>query len=794
MPPSPRGDPLTVPHPETESGFRLDRPLTGMDATVRALREEARRTNERRALLVHGSRVNCYAAARRTLDSADIAGTDTTCLSDGDICPAEHLRIDHSDDLLGRTREAVVADCHDSCRPNALGRAVGAVDGGGLLLVLAPPLDEWPTTHDQFTERLAVPPFERTEVTGRFRERLAATMRVHRGIAVYDADAETWEADGRTHPAPRRPAPAPTVPDDYDFPTAVYEACLTTDQRDAVHALETLRGPDGAVVVEADRGRGKSAAAGLAAAALVAEGRDVLVTAPGYRNAAEVFDRAEVTLDALGEPFDRPAEHPIVATDGRIRYAPPPEAVDDETADVVLVDEAAAVPVRLLKSLVETGAPIAFTTTVHGYEGAGRGFDVRFRDWLRDADRTVLEPTLADPIRYAPCDPIEVWAFRALCFDARPPAEPLVADAAPDTTEYVQTHPDTLLDDEHLLRETFGLLVAAHYRTEPDDLARLLDGPNLTVRALRHDGHVVAVALLGWEGGLSPARCERMYEGERVAGNMLPDLLTSQLRDPEAGLPRGLRVVRIAVHEHARDRGLGTELLDSIREEFSTAGTSAPHAGDTDAQRPLAVRHEQAGGAFDYLGVGFGATPPLLRFWRAAGYRTVHLSTTRNDRSGEHSTLLVHPLTDDGEDLLARNDRWFRRRIGSVLADGLADCEPAIVAGTLRAVDGEFGLDLTEREWRTVASAAYGPGHYDFAPRPFQALALRGLADGVATGEDAALLVAKALQCRSWEQVAADLEYVSTRQCALAFGEAVETLLDVYGTETVVRERARYQA
>ncbi|RNJ26225.1 tRNA(Met) cytidine acetyltransferase TmcA [Halosegnis longus] len=765
-----------------------------MDATVRALREEARTTNERRALLVHGSREHCYAAARRVLEAADIDGTDTTCLSDGDICPAEHLRTDSSDDLLGRTREAVVADCHDSCRPNALGRAVGAVDGGGLLLVLAPPLDAWPTTDDSFTERLAIPPFERADVTGRFRERLAATMRAHRGIAVYDADAETWAADGRTHPAPRRPTPAPDVPDAHDFPAAVYEACLTADQRDAVHALEALRDPDGVVVVEADRGRGKSAAAGLAAAALAAEGNEVLVTAPGYQNAAEVFDRAETTLRSLDAFRDRPAEHPVLATNGRIRYAPPPEAVDDETADVILVDEAAAVPVRILQSLVETEVPIAFTTTVHGYEGAGRGFDVRFRDWLRDTDRTISEPTLADPIRYAPCDPIEVWAFRALCFDARPPVAPLVADATPETTEYVQTHPDALLADEHLLRETFGLLVAAHYRTEPDDLARLLDGPNLTVRALRHEGHVVAVALLGWEGGLSPGRCERMYEGERVPGNMLPDLLTSQLRDPEAGLPRGLRVVRIAVHERARDAGLGTKLLDSIREEFSTAGTSAPHAGNTDARDPLAVRHERAGGPFDYLGVGFGATPPLLRFWRAAGYRTVHLSTTRNDRSGEHSTLLVHPLTEAGDDLLARNDRWFRRRIGSVLADGLAGCEPAIVAGTLRAVDGEFSLDLTQREWRAVAAAAYGPGHYDFAPRPFQTLALRGLADGVVTGDDAALLVAKALQCRPWEEVADDLDYVSTRQCALAFGEAMKTLLDAYGTETVARERARYQA
>ncbi|PSP37483.1 tRNA(Met) cytidine acetyltransferase [Halobacteriales archaeon QH_7_65_31] len=764
-----------------------------MDATVRELREEARSTNERRAILVHGSRANCYAVVRSVLDAADIDGTDTTCLSDGDICPAEHLGLGRSDELLGRTREAVVADCHDSCRPNALGRAVGAVDGGGLLLVLAPSLDDWPTIDDEFTDQLAPPPFDADDVTDRFRERLVSTTRAHRGIAVYDADERNWNDDGRTCPAPRRPTPPPEPPDDHSFPTAIYEACLTTDQRDAVHALESLRDRDSAVVVEADRGRGKSAAAGLAAAALAADGRDVLVTAPSYRNAAEVFDRAETTLETLGSFASRPAEHPVLADDGRIRYAPPPEASTDSKADVLLVDEAAAIPVRLLESLVATDRPIAFTTTVHGYEGAGRGFDVRFRERLADTDRTVHTPTLAAPIRYASCDPVEVWAFRALCFDARPPATPLVTDATPATAEYVQLHPDALLDDDHLLRETFGLLVAAHYRTEPDDLARLLDGPNLTVRALRHDGHIVAVALLGWEGGLSTDRCERIYEGDRVAGNMLPDLLTSQLRDPEAGIPRGLRVVRIAVHERVRDRGLGSELLDSIRDEFASLGTSAPRAGDSDAQDSLAVRHERAGGSFDYLGVGFGATPSLIRFWRDAGYRTVHLSTTRNDRSGEHSALLVQPLTDAGRELLDRNDTWFRRRIGAVLADGLADCEPAVVAGTLRAVAGEFPLDLTEREWRTVVSAAYGPGQYEFAPRPFRALALRGVADGVVSGEDAVLLVSKVLQCRSWETVADDFGYVSARRCALAFGEAVQTLVDAYGGAVATRERDRYR-
>jgi len=731
------------------------------------LREEARAADERRALVVAGDRQACYDAAEAALAAADVAREDATLVGQESALTCERIAPVHAGRLLGTTRTAVVVDAHDTCPPNVLGRTVGAVDGGGLFVILAPPLDEWPDRRDEFDESLAVPPFDVEGVTGRFRERLVETLRAHRGVAIYDADAEAVRDDGLTDPPPRRPRTPPTPPAGSPFPAAAFEACLTEDQAEAVAAFEALRDPDSAVVVESDRGRGKSAAAGIAAACLAAEGRDVAVTAPEYRSAREVFARAGAVLtdlDALDSVAGDPPKR-LDAGAGSVRYLPVADAVDAEP-DVLLVDEAAALPVRRLESFLDAPA-VGFTTTVHGYEGAGRGFDVRFRDRLADAERAVTTVRLHEPIRYAAGDPVESWAFHALLLDARPPVDPLVADATPETvTERAPTDAD-LPDDEHLLREAFGLLVAAHYRTEPNDLARLLDAPNLSVRALCHGGHVVSVALLAREGALSADWRTEMYEGGRVPGNMIPDVLTSQLRDEDAGEAVGVRVVRIATHHAVRSRGLGSALLDAV--EASADG--------------------------DWVGSGFGATPELLAFWDANGYGAVHLSTTRNETSGEYSAVVLKPTSDRGRALHDEHAAWFAARAPAVLADALTDADPDVVRATLGAVEADPDLALDDRGWRLVAGAAYGPALYDVDPRPFRRLAaahlVRGDADLLSAREER-LLVARVLQSREWGAVADALDYHSTSECMRALGDAYQPLVDAYGPEAARRERERY--
>ena len=767
-------------------------------ALVRSLRDEAHNADERRLLVLAGDRDAGLETALDAIRSGDGAGsedadsdaddpagvpdTDVTVVSTRDVPGVETVDPRHASDLLGRTREVVVFDCHEDFSPNAVGRTVGAVDGGGLFVLLTPPLDEWPERRGDFDERLAVPPATVADVGGRFRRRFVATLRDHPGVAVVRVPADgdpIVERDGLTDPFPARERPTVEAPGDAAFPASVYEACLTPDQAEAVAALEALRDPGAAVVVESDRGRGKSSAAGLAAGALAAEGRNVLVTAPGYQNAAEVFARARETLSDRGvlveaSPTDDSPRLLAAEGGGRVRFTDPPDAaetLESDPPDALLVDEAAALSVRLLDKLA-AGPPVAFCTTVHGYEGAGRGFSVRFRDHLAESDRTVHEVRLSTPIRYAAGDPVESWAFRALLLDARPPVDQVVADATADpaSVTYRTLSPDDLLADEHLLREVFGLLVTAHYRTEPDDLARLLDAPNLRVRALCHEGHVVAVALLAREGGLPAALRREMYDGARVRGNMLPDVLTSQLRDVDAAIPVGQRVVRIATHHAVRSRGLGSRLLDRVHDEFVDE--------------------------VDWLGVGYGATPDLLRFWAANDYGVVHLSTTRNDTSGEYSALMLRPTSDAGQALHDRHADWFAGRVRGLLSDPLRDLDPDVARAALHATDADLDTDLSPADWRVVVGASYGAGISAVSPGAFRSLAVAGIVDRLdALDADAErLLVRRVLQCHDWDAVAEELGFVSTAECMRAFGDACKPLVDAYGTEAALAERDRLTA
>ncbi len=634
--------------------------------------------------------------------------------------------------LLGTETGALVVDAHAGFDPDAFGLACGTLRGGGLLVLLTPPLAHWPAFDDPQRRRLAVALQEASAVPSRFLARAARVLQTDPDVF----RVQQGEALPVVVPAARSPRPP---------------GWRSPDQQRAVEAL--LRVASGhrrrPLVLIADRGRGKSAAFGMAAAGLLRAGhRRVLVTAPRIDAVDALFEHA---ARELGVP--RGGRGHLHWQDADIRFVAPDALLhDDHPADLLLVDEAAAIPAPLLAGLLRRYPRIAFATTVHGYEGTGRGFAVRFSQVLDRDTRGWKALRLETPIRWAAGDPLERLVSRLLLLDAGAADDAVLRDATPQTCTPGVLDRDRLVGDEATLRELFGLLVLAHYRTRPFDLRHMLDGINLDILVLRHRGHVAATALVAREGGFDAATADAIAAGERRPhGHLLPELLAAHLGPPDAARLRCARIVRIAVHPAVQGRGLGAQLLAFI---VARAG----------------------GQGLDFIGSSFGATRGLLRFWRRGGFEPVRLGIRRGAASGEHSLVVLRGLSAPGEALADQLRSRFGRQFPAQLGDALRDVEPALVADLLHGIPAPGGLDEADR--RDLRAYAHGRRRCEDCLAPLADLALAALAAGRVTEErDRVLLVARLLQKRSWREVAQRLGVPGRRQADAALRQVIAALL-----------------
>ncbi len=648
----------------------------------------------------------------------------TTWVSAHSPQAVESLRGRQALALLGQEREAVVFDAHSGFDPDVFGAVSGAVVGGGLLILLTPSLAQWPDFADPAAERISIAPLTFADVSGRFLQRLARVLGAAEGVTVVEQQAKslpTLASDSVTS----EPMPA------FDR-----DGFRSADQRAAVAAIEHVvhghrRRP---VVLVADRGRGKSAALGIAAARLLGEGlKRIVVTAPRLDAVAPLFEQAAQRL-----PQARLRRGRLQWREASIEFHPPDELLASPIdAGLLLVDEAAAIPAPLLTRLLERHSRIAFATTVHGYEGTGRGFAVRFRRTLDTLTPGWREVRLRTPIRWAVDDPVEALVFRALLLDAEAAADERVADAVAEGCEFVRLDRDALADDEPSLSQLFGLLVQAHYRTRPNDLRNLLDGPGLRVYALRHGGQIVATALVAAEGGFDAGMAQAIAAGERrPRGHLIPQSLAAHLGLSEGARLRCARVMRIAVHPAAQRRGLGRRLLRQIRAQAEADG-------------------------FDLLGASFGASAELLAFWAPEQLLPVRLGFSRDHASGAHSVMLLRPLSARGEAIFRAARERFLADFALQLSDPLRGLEPRLAARLLRRSGVEAGV---EPPWRAVdeqavSDFASGARGFEDCLGALYRLALRALADPACAvdADGQGLLVARLLQKRPWGEVATQL-------------------------------------
>lgn len=89
----------------------------------------------------------------------------------------------------------------------------------------------------------------------------------------------------------------------------------------------------------------------------------------------------------------------------------------------------------------------------------------------------------------------------------------------------------------------------------------------------------------------------------------------------------------------------------------------------------------------DYLGVSFGLTEPLLKFWKRAGFVPIYLRQTTSDLTGEHSCIMLNVLNfseaQSSDDWLSAYWKDFRKRFVSLLAYQFKQFGPSMSLGVL---------------------------------------------------------------------------------------------------------------
>ncbi len=667
----------------------------------------------RQLVLLEGDRASSLAWLVRNLPA--LSWSAGVWSGQPEDCPQPALAIikpHNGRQWLGRETDLLVWDGWQGNPPDSLAALSGTLIAGGLWFWLMPPLPEW----HQFDD----PDYARTALTDAWAHAFARRMA---GIIMADPDAirintVTGQCSGLK--------PTSAVP-------GSFQVAATSDQNRAIEevvrcGLGRRRRP---LVITADRGRGKSAALGIAAARLLNAGRQhIAVTAPSPDAVRTLFRHA---IDAaVADRVATETDHEVRLLNGcSLRFY----AIDEllrtrPSAELVLVDEAAAIPAPLLKNVLLGWPRVVFASTVHGYEGSGRGFTIRFRQVLEEHTPNWQSLRLEQPIRWASGDPLERLINRLFLLKAGQSGADgeTVIETCKEAGDYRIEQWNPADGTEADLDAAFGLLVDAHYRTTPGDLRQWLDDPQATTWLARRSNQVVGVLWMTLEGNFSKALAEQVMQGKRrVRGHMLPQSLANHSGFAEAATLSMGRIVRIAVSDRERRRGLGQQLVASARCHAKSVG-------------------------LDALGTSFGASPDLVAFWQQCGLSVVRLGLQREASSGEFAVQMLSGLSDAGTSLTERVQARLGEHWQTLVPAVWRSLSPELLMELTALLPA--GPALTPDDLRELAGFSESARGFEITLLPLQRLTRQaGVARALQGTDDAMLWCRAVLQTWSWAEL-----------------------------------------
>ncbi|EDO18579.1 hypothetical protein Kpol_1048p9 [Vanderwaltozyma polyspora DSM 70294] len=677
--------------------------------------------------------------------------------------------------ILGNTYGMCILQDFEGLTPNLLARTIETVEGGGIVVIL---LKSMTSLKQLYTMTMDIHSRYRTEahndVVARFNERFILSLGSNPNCLVVDDELNVLPLSGGKHVKPLPPVDNEDMTpkqielkdlkeslEDVQPAGSLVSLAKTVNQAHAILSFidaiseKTL---NSTVTLTAGRGRGKSAALGISIAAAVSHGySNIFVTSPSPENLKTLFEFIFKAFDALGyqehidydiiqstnPQFNKAIVRVDIKRDHRqtIQYIMPQDHQVLGQAELVVIDEAAAIPLPIVKKLL--GSYLVFmASTINGYEGTGRSLSLKLIQQLRtqsttsgrensqteivsrdkkqtdsgiyDSARQLREISLDEPIRYAPGDPVEKWLNKLLCLDVTLMKSARFASKGtphPSQCNLFIVNRDTLFSyhpvSESFLEKMMALYVASHYKNSPNDLQLMSDAPAHQLFVLlppidpKDGGRIpdpLCVVQIALEGEISKDSVRNsLSRGQRAGGDLIPWLVSQQFQDEEFAGLSGARVVRIATNPEYASMGYGSRAIELLRDYFEGKFTdmsedatpkdyTIKRVSDKELEKtnllkddikmrdaktlpPLLLKlSEQPPNFLHYLGVSYGLTQQLHKFWRNNKFVPVYLRQTANDLTGEHTCVMLNVLQGRESNWLVAFSNDFHKRFLSLLS------------------------------------------------------------------------------------------------------------------------------
>lgn len=562
--------------------------------------------------------------------------------------------------VLGLTVDFLFLDLREDFSPNKIIILLETVRGGGVIFVLGLPYSKWGYSVNQ------------------------RRFLMKKGSYLLDWFLENVQNNSQciTHKFKFSEVIARFNPMPYNtnLTTQINNIHVTPDQKNAVEGVVNIvldsKHPNSCSILIANRGRGKSASVGLTISQVISKrvkpSFNVIVSSPHPKNVQTLFGFLSKGLTSEGIKFRQIQDGEWVseiraAPRIKITYIWPSEINRNLKTDLFVVDEAAAIPVEILNEILRIKAKKIFVSTVHGYEGAGRGFTHKFLSKLRKQKLIhYKEFSLEQPIRYMQDDSIEKLLNDSFFLDIE--IKPSIIDYQTLNKEIITLReyqdPGYLFSKTGLpyFKQLFGLLVYAHYRNQPNDLLLLADSAKHFLVGVygadkQNNEFLLVSNQLAREGEMTEQEIQTVTSGEFIEGNLIPTVAIRHFSTNFAKL-RGLRIVRIAAHPSLINKGVGRVAMEQQAQIFTS---------------------------YDWIGVSFGATVKLMKFWMKFGFKSVHIRPTKTPETGEWNIVVIHPVSASARTIVNQASADFLLQFISLLKQSLHSMVPDLALQILKS-------------------------------------------------------------------------------------------------------------